>query len=231
MTNDLHRLFQNVHARSRRVHKWHHYFDIYEKYFSEYRDREIVFLEIGVFEGGSLELWRKYFGNKARIIGVDINPACLQFQEPDIEIVIGDQSDPEFLKDLVNRVGPIDIVLDDGGHTANQQITTFEYLYHNVKVPGIYLVEDTHTAFWGGGYSDRQDQKSFMDFAFERCRSLHEWTMRQSAFWHLGTPPTLREPGKIPVSDFCRLTNSISFYDSVVVFERALREEPWHEIR
>ncbi|KTS23501.1 hypothetical protein NS228_25420 [Methylobacterium indicum] len=231
MSNDLYRLFQDVHARTRRVHKWHHYFDIYDKYFSKYRDKEITFLEIGVLEGGSLEMWKKYFGDKARIVGVDINPACLQYQEPGVEVFIGSQSDPDFMREVADRVGPIDIVIDDGGHTANQQITTFEQLYHNVKIPGIYLVEDTHTAYWGGGFSDRDDQKSFMDFAFEHCRLLHEWTMRQSEFWHFGTPPALREPAKFPVSDFCRSTNSISFYDSVVVFERAAREEPWHELR
>lgn len=231
MTNDLIRLFQDVNTRSRRAHKWHHYLDVYDKYFSAYRDREIVFVEFGVSEGGSLELWRSYFGSKARIIGVDINPACRQFGGQGIEVLIGDQADPDFLKKLAEHVGPIDILVDDGGHTANQQITTFEHLYHTVKVPGIYLVEDTHTAFWGGPYSDRYDQKSFMDFAFDRCRSLQEWTMRQAQFRRFGIPPAHRVPARLPVSDFCRLTNSISFYDSIVVFERAEREEPWHEIR
>jgi len=61
------------------IHKWDHYFDIYEKYFSKYRGQEINILEIGISHGGSLQLWKKYFGDKVHIYAVDINPECKKF--------------------------------------------------------------------------------------------------------------------------------------------------------
>ena len=61
------------------VNKWKHYFEIYDRHLSRFRDREITVLEIGVAGGGSLEIWRKYFGPKAKIVGLDINPDCSRF--------------------------------------------------------------------------------------------------------------------------------------------------------
>ena len=62
------------------IHKWDHYFEIYDKYFNKYIDQEVVLLEIGVLQGGSIDLWKKYFGNKLRYYGIDINPKCKQFE-------------------------------------------------------------------------------------------------------------------------------------------------------
>jgi len=62
------------------IHKWDHYFEIYDKYFNKYIDQEVVLLEIGVLQGGSIDLWKKYFGNKLRYYGIDITPKCKQFE-------------------------------------------------------------------------------------------------------------------------------------------------------
>ena len=228
---DLYRIFLDPARRTRPVHKWHHYFDIYERFLSPFRGRPITLLEIGVYRGGSLEMWRAYLGPQARVAGIDIDPACAARAGEGVEVFIGDQADPAFLRRVLDAVGPPTVVVDDGGHTANQQITAFEAIYPAMPCPGVYLVEDTHTAFWGGEYADRYDGRSFPDHAFDRCRSLHEWTMRRHAFDRFGTPPTERRGHATPVSDFCRRTGSVSFFDSVVVFERADRQEPWHEVR
>ena len=229
--SDLYKSFLSSKGRARKAHKWHHYFDIYERAFERFRGRDIVMIEVGVYEGGSLELWKNYFGSGSRIIGIDIDARAMSYAEPGVDIMIGDQADPEFLRSIINTIGHVDIVLDDGGHTANQQISTFEALYPIVKNPGIYLVEDTHTAFWGGEYDDRYDKLSFLDYAFLRCRSLHEWTMRRREFGRYMVPIEQRPDPKPAVSDFCRRTASIQFYDSIVLFERAERCEPWHELR
>ncbi len=228
---DLYRIFLDPGRRTRQVHKWHHYFDAYERHFGSFRGRPVRMLEIGVFKGGSLEMWRQYLGPKARITGLDIDPACKAYVTDGTQVFIGDQADPAFLYEVLAEVGAPDLVLDDGGHTANQQIVSFETLYPTMPSDGVYMVEDTHTAFWGGDYADRYDGQSFMDYAFDRCRSLQEWTMRQSAFGRFGTPPGQRTGPLTPVSEFCRTTKSISFHDSIVVFERGLRPEPWHEVR
>lgn len=229
--HDLHRIFLDPSRRTRPMHKWRHYFDIYERFIAPFRGRPITLLEIGVHQGGSLEMWRAYLGPQARVVGIDIDPSCAAFAGEGVEVFIGDQADPAFLRRVLDEVGPPAVVVDDGGHTANQQITSFEEIYPALPCPGTYLVEDTHTAFWGGEYADRYDGRSFLDYAFDRCRSLHEWTMRRHAFERFGTPPAERRGGATPVSAFCRRTGSVSFFDSVVVFERADRQEPWHQIR
>jgi hypothetical protein len=60
---------------------------------------------------------------------VDINPNCKQFEEPGVRIEIGDQGDRVFLRTLAASLPPIDILIDDGGHTMRQQINTFEELF------------------------------------------------------------------------------------------------------
>ena len=104
--------------------KYKKYFDVYEEIFKDFINKEITFVEVGILNGGSLQMWKEYFGPNARIIGIDLNPECKKFEEDGIEIFIGDQSDPKFWDDFYNKVGPIDILLDDGGHTSLQQIIT-----------------------------------------------------------------------------------------------------------
>ena len=127
--------------------KLENYFDAYHENFKEFRNKEITFVEIGIFQGGSLEIWKKYFGDKARIIGIDINPECKKFEDDQIEIFIGDQSDPEFWKNFFSKVGDVDIILDDGSHTNLGQITTTVECVKNLKDGGILFVEDVHTSY------------------------------------------------------------------------------------
>ena len=78
--------------------KYKKYFKVYDDLFSKYINKKIIFVEIGISNGGSLQIWKKFFGNKARIIGIDLNPKCKEFEEKGIEIFIGDQSNPKFWK-------------------------------------------------------------------------------------------------------------------------------------
>lgn len=68
------------------IHKWIHYFDIYERLFEKFIGKEINILEIGVSHGGSLQMWKEYFGDKATIFGLDIDPLCKSFEEEKINI-------------------------------------------------------------------------------------------------------------------------------------------------
>src|SRR5690606_38439568 len=75
--------------RGRTAHKWVHYLNLYERYLSQFRDREPVVLEIGVSDGGSLEIWREFFGPTATICGIDVNPHCAQVVDPPNLVRIG----------------------------------------------------------------------------------------------------------------------------------------------
>ena len=127
--------------------KWQKYFDVYDAIFKKFRKKKIIFVEVGVLNGGSLEMWKKYFHPKSRIIGIDLNPKCKKFQKKGIEIFIGDQSDENFWKKFYKKVGKIDILLDDGGHTNKQQIITTVKSISNMNDGGVLIVEDTHTSY------------------------------------------------------------------------------------
>ena len=137
------------------IHKWDHYFEVYERYFSKYRGQKLNILEIGISHGGSIQLWKKYFGKDVQIFAIDINPECEKLKQENTTIFIGSQSDPAFLSEVKKKIPMMDIIIDDGGHTMDQQKISFEHLYSKVKDGGIYLIEDTHTSYWHqfhGGY-------------------------------------------------------------------------------
>jgi len=137
------------------------YFHSYDHFFNQFRNKEITFVEIGVLDGGSLFMWRDYFGSKARVIGVDLNPEANKWKAEGFEIFIGNQSDENFWKKFSDKVGPIDIILDDGGHTYEQQIITTECLLDTIKDGGMILIEDTHTSYMDG-FGPRK--KSFIKY-------------------------------------------------------------------
>jgi hypothetical protein len=144
------RSYQSFKTSPYACHKHTTYFDVYDQLFSSYRGKKITFVEIGVLEGGSLFMWRDFFGPQARIIGVDLNPGVSKWKDHGFEIFIGNQSDQEFWKNFINTVGEIDIVMDDGGHTFDQQIITCESLLPHINDGGLLVVEDTHTSYMSG---------------------------------------------------------------------------------
>lgn len=169
--NDLEKFyFENEHNV---IDKWLHYFEIYDRFFSKYREKKMKMLEIGVSKGGSLQMWKNYFGKKATIVGVDIDPNCKAFEEENILIEIGSQEDRRFLQSLVKKYGPFDIVLDDGGHTMKQQITSFEELFPAVNNGGVYLCEDCHTSYWRGHKGGVKRRGTFIEYMKDRIDDLN----------------------------------------------------------
>lgn len=206
---DLEKYFRANEGRL--IDKWAHYFDAYDRHFSRFREKEVVILEIGVFHGGSLRMWRDYFGDKAKIYGIDIDPRCKELEEKNIEVFIGSQSDREFLRKVKGSVPPIDIVIDDGGHKMIQQITSFEELFGAVKKDGVYLCEDLHTSYWlryGGGHKRR---RTFIEYSKNFIDKLNAWHSEERS---------------LQVDDFTRSVDSVHFYDSIVVIEKRERSAP-----
>lgn len=200
---DLARLF--VEHRGRVVRKWAHYPDLYDRHFAPFRDHPIGLLEIGVSEGGSLELWRSYFGASATIFGIDITQECAERVDPPNQVRIGSQDDPVFLQSVVNEMGQPDIIIDDGSHIGRHQTASFEALFPLLAEGGLYVIEDTHTAYWPGifegGYKRRGTAielvKSLLD-------DLHGW-------WH-----------NKPAQD----VRAIHAYDSIIFIEKGERPRP-----
>ncbi len=101
--------------QGRVIHKWVHYFDIYERHFERFVGDEVNILEIGISHGGSLQMWKHYFGEKANIVGVDIDPRCKSFEEERIKVLIGDQGNRNFWTSIKSSLPQFDIIIDDGG--------------------------------------------------------------------------------------------------------------------
>jgi len=201
-------LFQSFIDQDKYVaNKWLHYFVAYERHFKSWQNKSVNFLEIGVSHGGSLEMWRKYFGPLANIVGIDINPNCKAVEQLGINVRIGSQSDPDFLQSLIDEFGMFDVVLDDGSHRMDDVWNSFQYLYPKMPKNGIYMVEDMHTSYsaqWGGGLNAP-------DSFINRCKQLID---------ELNAPTSTKWTKDNIVTEFSKNTVSMSFYESIVVFER-----------
>jgi hypothetical protein len=157
------------------VDKWHHYLPLYEKYLTPWRGRPVRMLEIGVHRGGSLKLWRDFFGPEAVIFGIDINPACAAFDGQSGQVRIGSQANPAFLRKVVAEMGGIDIVLDDGSHVSAHMRASLDALYPQLSEGGLYIVEDVHACYWtqfGGGY---RRPGSFVETVKTMIDDMHHW--------------------------------------------------------
>lgn len=212
MLKDIHDIIQ--HYEGPLLHKWSNYIDIYDYHFSKYREQEIVFLEIGISHGGSLKFWREYFGPKAKIFAIDIDPDCKKFETENTKIFIGSQEDAEFLEKVKKEIPPIDILLDDGGHTMKQQIVTFNTMFDHVKENGIYACEDTHTSYfpeYGGGL---KKSKTFIEFCKNHIDELHGWYALPKDEKEMKTKITSSVWG-------------IHFYDSIVLYIKRKFEKPY----
>lgn len=212
--NDLQVFFEK--HQGRQIAKWPHYFEIYDRHFSRFRGRAPVIMEIGVSQGGSLQMWRDYFGEKARIIGVDYSPKCAELREEGFEIFIGDQASRDLWKKIRDEVPKLDILIDDGGHRMDQQIVTLEEMFHHIKDDGVYLCEDVHTSYrpkWGGGY---RHPDSYIEYIKNYIDTLNAWHST--------------EPDKLAVTPLTRAMNSIHFYDSIVIIEKFFRTRPFQKL-
>ena len=183
------------------------YFEIYNKIFKPYVKKPITFIEVGVYGGGSLYIWKKYFHHKSRIIGVDLNPKALELKKKGFEIFIGDQGDPDFWIKLFKKIGKIDILLDDGGHTDAQQIQTLISAIPKINSGGIIAVEDVHASYlteFGNPskYSFINYCKKIIDTINYRYLNLKNFNKNQNKISKL----------------FQRNIFSISFFESFVVF-------------
>jgi hypothetical protein len=185
------------------IDKWLHYFEIYERHFSRFRGQEVHIAEIGIYSGGSLEMWRDYFGPKAHIYGVDIVPDRKVYERDGVKVFIGDQADRSFWREFRAKVPKLDIVIDDGGHEYEQQVVSLEELLPHLRPGGVYLCEDVHGAF-----------NRFASYVGGLAHKLNETVNFR------GIPD---DPERSTVSDktmFQKRTNSIHLYPFVVVVEK-----------
>lgn len=196
----------------RQLSKWLHYFDIYTREMERFREEPISFLEIGVWKGGSIPMWKEYFAPGSKLTFIDIDPTCATHADPGTIVEIGNQADATFLERVAKKHGPFDIVLDDGSHINAHQIASFSYLWPHIKNRGLYIVEDCHTSYWPGFGGGIRNEASYIEFSKRLVDRNHSWYTDQD--WIFPFDPIAKE------------VFGVRFYDSVVVTEKLMKNEP-----
>ncbi len=190
-------------------YKVSHYFQIYAELFAHLRGTECTFIEAGVLNGGSLFMWRDWLGEKARIIGVDLNPEAKRWESDGFEIYIGDQGDPNFWQDVYAKVGRFDALLDDGGHQSFQQIVTLTEALKAAQGPCVIAIEDTITSFMSEFAAHRQH--SFLAYA----KASTDVLLAKTAHFYPKDFPTIRSPDI--VAQFSSVY-AVNFYTGMVAY-------------
>ncbi|WP_155647486.1 glycosyltransferase [Burkholderia territorii] len=196
--------------------KWEQYLHIYDMELREFAERvqPISLLEIGVQNGGSLQIWKKYFGNDSRIVGIDIEDACgkLDLGE-NIEVLVGDASDPARMDQLLGEE-TFDVIVDDGSHRSDHIVATFRACFDRLRAGGVFIIEDIHCSYMAshlGGFRKRDAAIEMLKEVIDAVNFDH---VEADAF------SVLTDDERVYLEHLNREVASISFYDSVVVVRK-----------
>jgi 23S rRNA U2552 (ribose-2'-O)-methylase RlmE/FtsJ len=212
--------------------KWDHYFEIYDHLFGHLYNSKITYVEIGVQNGGSLEIAKKLFSSDSVIVGVDIDPLCKNLETDGVasHIIIGSQTNDDCLKQIISKVSNIDIIIDDGSHVQYDVIKSFIELFPYLKENGIYIIEDTHTIY------SPEHQKSFYGIGlYDYFKGLSERlnidyidpSLRKSRY-------KIPREKRIPIKKFYDIIQeifSIEFFDSIIAIRKKAKLEPLRIIK
>ncbi|MBU3641078.1 class I SAM-dependent methyltransferase [Polynucleobacter sp. Fuers-14] len=202
--------------------KWESYLYVYEELFFKFRQSSINLLEIGVQNGGSLEVWSRYFPVAKKIIGCDINLACksLIFDDERVSVIVADANSDIAFNQIRQISSDFDIVIDDGSHTSGDIINSFLRYFPVINSGGIYIAEDLHCSYWSefdGGIFDPLSAVSFF-------KALADSLNRE----HFGVPDALerifdgfKEKYKLSIDyNLFNEIKSIEFFNSVCIVKK-----------
>lgn len=200
--------------------KWEPYFEIYEKHFNKFIDKSPVVVEVGVQSGGSIQMWQRYFGKGAKIVGIDVDSKILEHlphYENNIELFVGDQADENFWNNFLQKYPKIDVFIDDGGHMMHQQKITFAKVFPHISENGVFLCEDTHTCY---------DLNPACNAGLYNPNNFLEYSKQMADILHYEFISDLQKPRiDQEVMNICKGLRSVTFYNSVVVFEKDKEQE------
>lgn len=146
--------------------KWSLYISEYDRLFGKYRESPVKLLEIGIQNGGSLEIWSHYFEQLKSAVGCDIDPEIskLKYENPNIKLVVGDAKLESTKNRILSLSDSFTIIIDDGSHHSRDIIGAFARYYPHLDNDGIYVIEDLHCSYWQefkGGLFDPLSSMSF----------------------------------------------------------------------
>jgi hypothetical protein len=191
----------------------HNYTEIYVRYFAPLKDKPIKLLEIGIYNGDSVKLWEEYF-QKAELHFVDITYQHINYFSRRAHYHIANQESVSDLQMLMKKTsGNFDIIIDDGGHTMTQQITSFKCLFPHVKSKGLYIIEDLHTSYWEGHYGGGSHPNTTIAFLKGLIDDVNFVGARTGRANHSNIDPSISKELNL----YRTQIESIHFYDSVAI--------------
>lgn len=201
--------------------KWSLFIDVYERLFARFREKPVSLVEVGVANGGSLEIWARYFAAATVVLGCDIDPKCgnLRFADERIGVIVGPvNSEPAYRK-ITDKLPSFDIFIDDGSHQSRDIVASFLNYFPRLNAGGVYVVEDLHCAYmeaFGGGIRRPDNAMAFL-------KELADFVNR--SYWEKDrSPASLLEPflgpnHRVDPNLFASIF-AVTFYDSMCVIEK-----------
>ena len=203
--------------------KWSLYLTEYDRLFKDYHDKPVSLLEIGIQNGGSLEIWSKYFINAQKLVGCDINPACasLSYEDGRISIVVGDANSDSSESEILGYSPTFDLIIDDGSHHSGDIVKTFMRYFPHLQDEGIFVIEDLHCSYWqeyGGGLSYPFSSISFFKYLIDIVNQEH-WGIEKTSINILDS--FFSEYGYKIDDEFLTHIHSVEFINSMCVIKKS----------
>ncbi len=201
--------------------KWSSYLDIYSDLFSPIFLDDSDILEIGIQNGGSLEIWAKAFPNAKQLIGLDVHPKCkdLKFSDPRIKVLVENASEEKTGALLRQTSSGLGVIIDDGSHISHDIIRSFLLFFPQLKSGGIYVIEDLHASYWSdwqGGISHPESAMQFLKILADIVNFDHWGISGNRTDLYDLIPAT---SGLLEESTFAEI-ESVTFLDSVCVIRK-----------
>ncbi|RMT31001.1 hypothetical protein ALP49_04036 [Pseudomonas syringae pv. solidagae] len=201
--------------------KWDIYLNAYDRLFKNLETSAVSLLEIGIQNGGSLEIWNTLFPHSKIIVGCDINPDCaqLKYDSEKIKLLIGNINDSNIQRQLDALSNEFDIIIDDGSHTSSDIITSFFLLFPKLNIGGIYIIEDLHCSYWQSFEGGLFNKSSSMNF----LKSLTDIINHE----HWGVPISKSQllaefniPADVETESLLSEIHSIEFVNSICIITK-----------
>lgn len=201
--------------------KWEANLIRYASLFEPFRNQPVRLLEVGVQNGGSLEIWAKYFSKARIIVGCDVDPKCssLKFSDPRIHLVVEDVLKPGVSSRLVEQFETFDVIIDDASHQSGDIVRAFCSLFPILADEGLYIVEDLHCSYWREFQGGLFAPHSAISFFKNLCDTLgHQ-------HWGIPADPGLVLEGpfpqgsRLPQEQLARI-HSIEFANSLCIIRK-----------
>jgi hypothetical protein len=201
--------------------KWSLFLDVYERVLAPRRLQPLRLVEVGVQNGGSLEIWAKYLPNALAIVGCDVDPRCaaLRFDDPRVRVVVGAVNTPEAARAILALANPFDVFVDDGSHRSSDVILAFLNYFPFLRAGGTYLVEDLHCAYrpeYQGGIHAPNAVAFFRTLV--DVMQVQYWQEQADAAQRLAPfVPAAASAGAVQLASTIA---SIAFHDSLCIVEK-----------